>query len=316
MAHSTEERAQQSQHSAAVLAAYFAAVAAMVARIAWVDAWSLTSFGVLVAFAATVGPDRVVRPSGRALALGAGFLFVLCMAVAYLPDMWFAIAYRLNHAEHYLWNANVWMQRLPGNDGRFLWSHRFEPFSRVMTWVYVTGFDMVVWIPVVRSLLAFDARKTARYALAAHLVQFPLIIPFYTTIRVDEVWSVLGHPDRLGRGWSDEVRLDLGANCFPSMHTSVAFAILLLGLREKSSLFRRALALYASAIIFSTVYMEVHWLIDVAGGLLLGAVAVKLVDRMLVAFDRSEPSLAEPQVGPQLEAPNDIAQVGRPETTR
>jgi membrane-associated phospholipid phosphatase len=279
-----------------VLAAYFAVVSVMVGRIAWVDAWSLTSFCVLMAFAATAGTDRVAQPSLRSLALGASFFFVLSMAVAYLPDMWFAIAYRLNHAEHYLWNANALMKALPGNDGRFLWSHRSEPISRLMRWVYITGFDMVVWIPVVRSLVAFDARKTARYALAAHLVQFPLIIPFYSAIRVDEVWSVLGHRDLLGRGWSDEVRLDLGANCFPSMHTSVAFAILLLGLREKSALFRRSLAIYASAIIFSTVYMEVHWLVDVVAGLALGAVAVNLVDRLLFAVDRRERRLEDPRI--------------------
>jgi membrane-associated phospholipid phosphatase len=297
--------------STAVFAAYFGVVATMVGRIAWVDAWSLTSFCVVIAFAATAGKDRVAEPSLRGLSLAASFFFVLSMAVAYLPDMWFAIAYRLNHAEHYLWNGNALMTQLPWNDGRFLWSHRVEPLSRLMAWVYITGFDMVVWIPVVRSLMAFDARKTARYALAAHLVQFPLIIPFYAAIRVDEVWSVLGHADRLSRGWSDEVRLDLGANCFPSMHTSVAFAILLLGLREKSLLFRRSLALYASAIIFSTVYMEVHWLVDVVAGLALGAVSVNLVDRLLLAMDRSERRLDNSRVqiveaAPQNSAVRDI----------
>ncbi|MFI5306859.1 MAG: phosphatase PAP2 family protein [Polyangiales bacterium] len=305
MAHTPVD--SQKTHGAAVVAAYFAVVSLMVGRIAWVDTWSLTSFCVLVAFVATAGTDRVAQPSRRSLALGATFFFVLSMAVAYLPDMWFAIAYRLNHAEHYLWNANALMKALPGNDGRFLWSHRSEPISRLMRWVYITGFDMVVWIPVVRSLVAFDARKTARYALAAHLVQFPLIIPFYTAIRVDEVWSVLGHQDLLGRGWNDEVRLDLGANCFPSMHTSVAFAILLLGLREKSALFRRGLAIYASAIIFSTVYMEVHWLVDVVAGLALGAVSVNLVDRLLLAVDRRERRLENPRIEVVEPAPHSSA---------
>jgi membrane-associated phospholipid phosphatase len=269
-----------------VLALYFAGVAAMVMRIAWLDGWSAMRWGVLLLFTATVLPDRVRASSGRGLALGLAFFAVLSGAVTYLPDLWFSIAYRLNHAERYLWNANAAMQALPWNDGAFLWRHRSEPFSRVMGWVYENGFDMVVWIPVVRALVAFDARKMARYALAAHLIQFPLIMPFYTAIRVDEVWSVLGDPDRLARGWSDEVRLDLGANCFPSMHTSVAFAILLLARRENSAMFRWLMAIYATSIIFSTVYMEVHWLVDIAGGLALGAVSVKLADRLLARFER------------------------------
>jgi membrane-associated phospholipid phosphatase len=269
------------------LGLYFAAVGAMVVRIAMLDEWGALSWGILVGFAATAAPDRI-SPTTRSLGFGLGFFGVLSGAVVYLPDLWFGIAYRLNHAEHYLWNANGLMTVLPGNSGRFLWSHRFLPLAVFMRWIYLTGFDMVVWIPVVRSLVAFDARKMARYALAAHLIQFPLIMPFYTAIRVDEVWSVLGDPDRCERGWSDEVRRDLGANCFPSMHTSVAFAILLVARRERSALFRWAMSIYAILIILSTVYMEIHWLVDVAGGLLLGIGSVKLADWVMTPRDGSQ----------------------------
>jgi membrane-associated phospholipid phosphatase len=260
---------------------YYVGIAALVGRIAWADAWGASAFITLLLFAATAREDWNARPTTRALGLGLLFFASLSFAVAYLPDLWFSIAYRLNHAEHYLWNANAAMRALPWNDGAFLWRHRIEPLSRVMRWVYLTGFDMVVWIPVVRALVARDAAKMARYALAAHLIQFPLIMPFYTALRVDEVWSVLGDPDRLARGWSNEVRLDLGANCFPSMHTSVAFAVALLALRERSLLFRWLMVGYAASIIVSTVYMEVHWLVDIGGGLALGALSVLGVDRLI-----------------------------------
>jgi membrane-associated phospholipid phosphatase len=273
---------EQVAPSKALIGVYFAAIAAMVFRIARLDEWSFASMGALFAFSLTATPDRV-SPTRARLAGGVLFFGVLSTAVAYLPNLWFEVAYRLNHASHYLWNANDAMTRIPGNDGRFLWSHESERVLSVMRWVYLSGFDMVVWIPVVRSLIAFDALRMARYALAAHIIQFPLIMPFYTAIRVDEVWSVLGHADRCARGWSDEVRRDLGANCFPSMHTSVAFAVLLLAWREKSSAFRWMMTGYGTAIILSTVYLEIHWLIDVAGGLALGAAAVWLAD-WLVAY--------------------------------
>jgi membrane-associated phospholipid phosphatase len=139
----------------------------------------------------------------------------------------------------------------------------------------------------------------ARYALGAHLLQFPMIMPFYTLFRVDEVWSVLGHPDRLQRGWDTATRLNLGANCFPSMHTSVAYAILLLGLRERSWAFRVMMSLYASSIIVSTMYMEVHWVIDLLGGIGLGHAAVKLADRVTRRWDRT---VGDSSARPQLRA--------------
>jgi len=262
----------------AVFATYGLLVVALVVRLAFVDDWTVTRWAVLLAFVATVGPDRVPEPTARTLWAGAALFAGLSWIVTYVPELWFQIAFRLNHAENYLWNANVAMQELPFNDGAFLWRHQFEPFTSIVRWIYLNGFDMVVWIPVIRSLAACDARSVARYALGAHVLQFPLIMPFYTMFRVDEVWSVLGHPDRCLRGWSDETRLNLGANCFPSMHTSVAFAIWLLSRREKSKVFRIAMPIYAGSIIFSTVYMEIHWLVDVAGGLLLGVASVALAD--------------------------------------
>jgi len=257
---------------------YLAAVAALTARIAHLDGWEWAAWGVLLGFAATFLPDRLESPQVRSLVVGVAIYGGLTWAIAYLPDLWFRIAFRLNHAENYLWRANAAMAAIPLNDGRFLWSHQYPPLTRLMRWIYITGFDMVVWIPLVRSLVAFDAFKVARYSLAAHLVQFPLIMPFYAAIRVDEVWSVFGHPDLCERGWTNEVRLNLGANCFPSMHTSVAFAVLLLALREKSRPFRWGMCVYATAIIVSTVYMEIHWIVDIAGGLLLGVAAVRMVD--------------------------------------
>jgi membrane-associated phospholipid phosphatase len=260
--------------------AYFLAIAALLGRITWLDEWSVARWLVLLTFLCTLPADVLPSPSTRSLQYGALFFAGLSAAFTYLPDLWFKIAFQLNHAKNYVWDANAFMQTLPGNDAAFLWRHRVAWLSDSMGWIYENGFDMVVWIPVVRSLLAFDARKMARYALGAHLLQFPMIMPFYTLFRVDEVWSVLGHPDRLQRGWDTATRLNLGANCFPSMHTSVAFAILLLGLRERSRAFRVMMTVYASAIIVSTMYMEVHWVIDVLGGIGLAYAAVALTDRL------------------------------------
>jgi len=75
----------------------------------------------------------------------------------------------------------------------------------------------------------------------------------------------LGREVQHGRDASDE-----------STHTSVAFAVLS-PYGEKSRPFRWAMTAYATAIM-STVYVEIHWLVDVAGGLLPGLAAVRIVD--------------------------------------
>ncbi|MCC3377716.1 phosphatase PAP2 family protein, partial [Cohnella sp. REN36] len=96
----------------------------------------------------------------------------------------------------------------------------------------------------------------------------------------------LGHPDGMARNFTPEQAALWSMNCFPSMHTSVSFAILLLALREKGKLFRRMMVTYCSLVIFSTMYLEIHWIIDVIAGMALGYGTVKLVDLLYARWAR------------------------------
>ena len=145
-------------------------------------------------------------------------------------------------------------------------------------WIYANGFTLPVLIPVFRSFLAKDSLKMIHYSLSAHVLQFVLIFPFYLTIHVNEVWYVLGQPDGMARNLSTADAAVAVVNCFPSMHTSIAFAMLLLAWREKDQLFRWVWTLFCLSIIYSTLYLEIHWVTDVITGIFLALAAVKLGD--------------------------------------
>ena len=120
-----------------------------------------------------------------------------------------------------------------------------------------------------------------KYALSAHIFQVFLITPFYLIFHLQEVWYVLGNPDGVGRNLSPAAAAGITLNCFPSMHTSIAFAVFLLVLREKNSVFKLVWGFFCISVIFSTLYLEVHWVLDVLAGLLLAYCTVKLVDFVL-----------------------------------
>jgi membrane-associated phospholipid phosphatase len=197
------------------------------------------------------------------------------------PEMWFSIAFYLNRAGNHIFQWNDAMRQIPFNDGAFIWKHRTPWLDPSMRWTYNACFDLVAWVPIIRSLASYNFKKMAHYALSAHVLQFPLILPFYSTVRIDEVWYVLGHPDPSQRGWSEEVARNIAANCFPSMHTSVAIGIMLIALREKNPIYRWLMATYCVLIVFSTLYMEVHWVVDIIAGIALGIVAVRLADWLM-----------------------------------
>jgi membrane-associated phospholipid phosphatase len=98
---------------------------------------------------------------------------------------------------------------------------------------------------------------------------------------LQEVWYVLGHPDGLARNLSPQAAAGVTLNCFPSMHTSISFAMFLLVIRERDRLFKYVWGFFCLSVVFSTMYLEIHWVIDVLGGMLLAYGTVKLVDFVL-----------------------------------
>jgi membrane-associated phospholipid phosphatase len=175
-------------------------------------------------------------------------------------------------------NLNSFFNKIPLNDAFF--TRIFQP--NWLTWymklVYNTGFVLAVIAPLFRAAMAIDFKKMVKYSLSAHIFQVFIITPFYFAFHLQEIWFVRGHTDMLGRHLVGRNAIETTLNCFPSMHTSIAFAMFLLVLREKNKIFKWLWGIYCLSIIYSTMYLEIHWIIDVLGGLILGYATVKLVD--------------------------------------
>ncbi|MFT9847280.1 phosphatase PAP2 family protein [Aneurinibacillus sp. REN35] len=217
---------------------------------------------------------------------GVLLLFLLYFAYRKAPYIWYVLAsWEMNHIKHWF-NWNDLFRSIPFNDAAIFRIYQPEWFTIFLRWVYGYGFSLALWVAVIRSFLTRDTGKMLRYVLSSHTLQLPIIVPFYTTVLLQEVWYVLGHPDGMARNFTPEQAALWSMNCFPSMHTSVSFAILLLALREKGKLFRRMMVTYCSLVIFSTMYLEIHWIIDVIAGMALGYGTVKLVDLLYARWAR------------------------------
>lgn len=211
----------------------------------------------------------------------APFLIFVVFILATGNDIWHRVL-RWEMGRDILFNWNSLFSHIPFNDGGF--ARIFHPswLTEYMKVVYNTGFVLALIVPLIRSLISIDFKKMLRYALSAHIFQVLIITPFYMTFYLQEVWYVKGHPDMLQRHLNHAQTLETTLNCFPSMHTSIAFAMFLLVLRERNKIFKWVWGIYCISIIYSTMYLEIHWVIDVIGGLLLGFLTVKLVDFVIL----------------------------------
>lgn len=191
-------------------------------------------------------------------------------------------------------DLNDTFRNIPYNDAAFMRVFQTDTLTQFMRFVYQNGFVLPATIPLYRAFVSKDLRKMLRYLLSAHLFQVFLITPFYLTFHLQEVWYVLGHPDGMARGLTPEQAAGVTINCFPSMHTSIAFAMFLVLLHEKNRLFKAVWGFYCLSVIVSTMYLEIHWVIDVLAGMLFAYGTVKLVDKSLSTFERFLPSSFKP----------------------
>lgn len=175
-------------------------------------------------------------------------------------------------------DLNPLFKSIPFNNGALFRIYTSPTLTWIMTLIYNNGFVLPVLVPIYRAAIAKDFGKMLRYALSAHIFQIFIISPFYVIFHLQQVWYVLGQPDVMNRHLTASQAASITINCFPSMHVSIAFAIFLLVLREKNKIFKYVWGFFCLSVVFSTLYLEVHWVLDVIGGMILAYVTIKLVD--------------------------------------
>lgn len=175
-------------------------------------------------------------------------------------------------------DLNPIFSKIPFNNASFARIYKNETLTWFMRLVYNNGFVMTAIIPIFRAGISKDFKKMCKYLCSAHVFQIFLISPFYLLFHLQEVWYVLGNPDGLDRHFTKLQAAGWTLNCFPSMHTSISFAMFLLVIREKDKLFKWVWGFFCLSVIYSTMYLEIHWVIDVVAGLIFAYGTVKLVD--------------------------------------
>ncbi len=233
---------------------------------------------------------QTVRSVKRLLYLAAG-LSILIFNYLYL-------VFGFDHA------CTSWVVHLFGSEDFTHLVHGLEgeavaTVQRTFDWLPLTWFLGFVYVVVFPSLVfvaifVFDHLRNRRglaMVMIGYALNYLLELPFYLFFPVREVFHY--YRNDLG---SSGVRLlldDIGEvimrayramsgldNCFPSFHTSLAVTLALVCWHAGRRRFAVVVTFLAIANVFSTVYLGIHWVSDVAGGIAVGVVSYWLA-RML-----------------------------------
>lgn len=188
------------------------------------------------------------------------------------------------------WNLTTLIHDVEGATVAWIQSIVNPPVTMALSFVYIYGYAFLLVFPVVAYFLLEDDRQfswlavtyTLNYAIGALL--YTLFVAYGPrNVLPDLVTPLLFSEFPAARLLTNE--FNAPTNVFPSLHTSLATSVAILSwlTRDRLPRWPPVAIPMAAAVVFSTTYLGIHWIIDVVGGVLLAAVSVwgarRIVDR-------------------------------------
>lgn len=183
------------------------------------------------------------------------------------------------------WNATSTIHSIEGSFVTYLHYFGFHELTVYFSFMYVYGYAFLLIFPVV-AYFALANTIHLRKLLGAYTFNYVIGLIFY--VLVIAVGPRNYFPEMIDvvlYDFQPEIQyvtseVNENINVFPSLHTSLAatIAIFAYRTREEYPIWWHVGTLLAVSVIISTMYLAIHWAIDVVAGLGLAWLSVWLAD--------------------------------------
>mgnify|MGYP001157034358 FL=1 len=162
-----------------------------------------------------------------------------------------------------------------------------ELLSIALTHFYVMGFMTATFASFVYPIYFDDRHMADRVSLSMFWV-YVLAIPFYLFFNVRVTGDHIPAMETIAYDLTPEIhnwftRIDPFTNGMPSLHIGLPFAVWLTYLKwdddGRWAKFRTALLIFILLTGFTILYLGIHWVVDIIGGILVATLAVNLTER-------------------------------------
>ena len=216
----------------------------------------------------------------------------LGVAVALLGAKQITQGYRLRFSRALDWNITDELYALEGGFVATLQGLTPEATLEFFTVIYMAGFPfLLVAAPVTYLLSAGSGQRYLKELLVAYMLNYAIGTVCYTLFisygprnYLDSVSGLMYQVYPQTQDLTAAVASN--TNVFPSLHTSLSVAVLAVAWRSrgKHPRWTPVAAVVASGVVYSTMYLGIHWLVDVVVGVALGVgsvwVGARIVDRV------------------------------------
>lgn len=200
-----------------------------------------------------------------------------------------------------------------GHNPSYLLENLVTPvLTRYLYTVYVAWFPLI-FVTILVLFLRGHRRTLAQFLLAMLLTFYTGYVSYLFVPAVGPLYAMPFHIDLNGGtlgAFTNSLTHDYGIarDVFPSLHTAITLVVLWAVWRAERAL-RWPAAILAGSILFSTLYLRFHYVIDVLAGILLALATTWLAPRFNDAWEHRRGRWREALGGqadaiqPQEEAP-------------
>ena len=156
-----------------------------------------------------------------------------------------------------------------------------------LTHFYVMGYMTAIFSSFIYPIYADDRYMADRVSLTMFYV-YILAVPFYLFLNVRVTGDVIPGMETLAYDLTPEIRnwfagIDPFTNGMPSLHVGMPVAIWLAFIRwdddGRWNRFTKLLGVFILVTSFTIVYLGIHWIADILGGVIIAHLAVALADK-------------------------------------
>ncbi|HUR70300.1 MAG TPA: CCA tRNA nucleotidyltransferase [Candidatus Thermoplasmatota archaeon] len=169
---------------------------------------------------------------------------------------------------------------------------------------YIIIHPWMLYFPILLFLLS-DEERPAKATLLIYPLAYLIALPFYILFPVTNVFTYHGIQSpvfELFPGLVDiYYNLTTPDNAFPSLHVAIALLIGNAARYSRNRNYRYFAYVYAASVVLASLYLNIHWISDVVGGVVV-AVAVAVFTRRYISTER----LALQRVKPTPEEAQEI----------
>ncbi len=156
------------------------------------------------------------------------------------------------------------------------------------SFVYVFGFAFMLIFPIIAYLL-LPTQRYLKELLVAYIINYSTGTVFYTLFIAygprRAIPGVVAQPmfERFPDIMTLTAAINTSSNVFPSLHASMAITVMLLAWRTRGHYPRWlwVCGLFGVSIVISTMYLGIHWLVDVVAGVVLAFASVYIARRFV-----------------------------------